>query len=67
VFELKVSVAVPEPPEILEGLIARVSPVVLVGEKETVPEKWFKGVMVMIAEPVLPALISTFARLAVTV
>ena len=61
-FELKVSVAVPEPPGILVGLIARVSPVVLVGERDIVPEKWFNGVMVMTAEPVLPALTTTLAK-----
>ena len=66
-FELKVSVEVPEPPGILVGLIARVSPVVLVGERDTVPEKWFKGVMVMMEEPVVPALTTTFARLEVIV
>lgn len=66
-FELNVSVAVPEPPRMLVGLIARVSPVVLVGERDTVPEKWFKGVMVMMAEPVVPAFITAFARLAVMV
>jgi len=67
VFELKVSVAVPEPPGIFVGLIARVSPVVLVGERDTVPEKWFNEVMVMTAEPVLPALTTTLAMLAVIV
>ena len=66
-FELKVSVAVPEPPGILVGLIPRVSPVVPEAERDTVPEKWFNGVMVMTAEPVLPALTTTFAMLAVIV
>ena len=36
-------------------------------ERDTVPEKWFKGVMVMMEEPVLPALTTPFARLAVIV
>jgi hypothetical protein len=59
--------AVPEPPRMRVGLIARVSPVVLVEERDTVPVKWFKGVMVMMEEPVVPALTTTFARLAVIV
>jgi hypothetical protein len=57
VFELKVRVAVPEPPEMLVGLMAGVSPGVLVRDRETVPEKWFKGMIVITADPVLPALI----------
>ena len=59
--------AVPEPPEILVGLTARVSPFVPEAESDTVPEKWFKGVIVIMEEPVLPALISTFDRLVVMV
>jgi len=60
-------VAVPEPPEMLVGLIARVSPVVPEAERDTVPEKWFKGVTMMVEDPVVPALIATFAMLAVIV
>ena len=59
--------AVPEPPETLVGLIAMVSPVVPEAERDTVPEKWFKGVMVMVEDPAVPALIATFAILAVIV
>ena len=66
-FELKVSVAVPDPPEMIVGLIARVSPVVLVTESDTAREKWFWGVIVMMEEPVVPALISTLSGLEVIV
>ncbi len=60
---LKVSVDVPEPPGRLVGLIVAVIPVVAEGERDMVPEKWFNDVIVMIDEPVLPALISALARL----
>ena len=66
-FELKVRVAVPEPPKMIVGLIAGVSPVVLVTVSDTVPEKWFNGVIVMMEEPVVPALISTLSGLEVIV
>jgi hypothetical protein len=67
VTELKVSVAVPTPPERLVGSIPGVSRVVPEAERNTVPEKWFKGVIVIMDEPVLPALICTLAKLAVIV
>ena len=54
----------PDPPGTLVGLIDDVSPVVLESERDTVPEKWFRGIIVMIDEPVLPALICTLPRLA---
>jgi hypothetical protein len=57
-------VAVPEPPGILVGLIDDVNPVVPESERDTVPEKWFRGIVVMIDEPMLPALICTLPRLA---
>ena len=62
---MKVRVAVPEPPGILVGFIVRVSPVVPEAERDMVPEKWFRGATVIVDEPVLPALICTFAGLAV--
>jgi len=58
-------VAVPEPPGRLVGLIDEDSPVVPEAERDTVPEKWFKGVIVMMDEPLLPTLISILATLAV--
>jgi hypothetical protein len=58
---LKVRVAVPEPPVRLVGLIDVVSPVVPLEERDTVPEKWFKGVSVMVEDPVVLALVSTIA------
>jgi hypothetical protein len=60
-------VAVPDPPVRLEGLIIEVNPAEPEDESETVEEKWFTGVIVMIDEPVLPALATTFAGLAVIV
>ena len=64
-LELNVSVAIPEPPGMLAGLIVVVSPAVPEVESETIPEKWFNGVIVMVDEPLLPALISMLATLAV--
>jgi hypothetical protein len=58
-------VAVPEPPGILVGLIDDVNPVVPESERDTVPEKWFRGIIVMIDEPVFPALILALATLVV--
>jgi len=49
----------------LVGLIAGLSPVVPETEKDTVPEKWFKGVIVMMDDPLLLALIFTLVRSAV--
>jgi hypothetical protein len=49
------------------GLIDEVIPAEPEDESETVEEKWFSGVIVMIDEPVLPALVTTFAGLAVIV
>jgi hypothetical protein len=49
----------------LAGLIDEDSPIVPEVERDTVPEKWFNGVIVMMDEPLLPALISTLATLAV--
>jgi hypothetical protein len=60
-------VAVPEPPLRLVGLIAGVSPVVVEGERDTVPVKWLRGVTVILDEPGLPALIFTLVGLAVMV
>jgi hypothetical protein len=60
-------VAVPDPPVRLEGLIIEVNPAELEDESETVEEKRFSGVIVMIDEPVLPALATTFAGLAVII
>ena len=57
--------AVPEPPVRLVGLIARVSPAVLEAERDTVPEKRFNDVIVMVDEPVLAALTSTLEGFAV--
>jgi hypothetical protein len=42
-------------------LIDEVIPVVPDTERDTVPEKWFKGVIVMLDDPLLPTLISAFA------
>jgi hypothetical protein len=64
VIELKVNVAIPEPLGMLAGLIVEVSPAVPEVERETVAEKWFNGVIVMVDEPLLPALISILATLA---
>lgn len=61
----KVSVADPEPPKILVGLIDDVNPEVPESERDMVPEKWFNGVIVVMDEPLLPALISILATLAV--
>jgi len=47
------------------GLIDDVNPVVPESERDTVPEKWFRGIIVMIDEPVLPALILALATLVV--
>jgi hypothetical protein len=60
-------VAVPDPPVRLVGLIDEVNPAELEDESETVEETWFTGVIVMIDEPVLPALVTTFAGLAMIV
>jgi hypothetical protein len=49
----------------LVGLIEEVSPVVPEDEMDTVPEKWFNGVTVMIDEPLVPTLIFTLPALAV--
>jgi hypothetical protein len=65
VLEVNVSIAIPEPPAMLAGLIVVVSPAVPEVESETIPEKWFNGVIVMLDEPLLPALISILATLAV--
>jgi hypothetical protein len=59
-------VAVPEPPERLAGLTASVNPVPE-AERDTVPEKWFKAVIVIMDELGLTALIFTVAGLAVIV
>ena len=63
-LELKVSVAVPEPPGKLVGLTASVNPLPE-AEMDTVPEKWFRGVIVIMEDPLPPALISIVVGLAV--
>jgi len=59
--------AVPEPPGIVVGLIDDANPLAPESEMDTDPEKWFRGMIVMVDEPVLPALILTLARLALIV
>jgi hypothetical protein len=60
-------VAVPEPPGRFVGLTAGFNPAVPEAARDTVPEKWFNGVIVRIDEPELPALICTLTKLAVIV
>jgi len=64
VVELKVKVAVPEPPVRVPGLIAAFSPTVPEADSVMVPEKLFKPEIVTVDEPVPPALIFAVAGLA---
>lgn len=56
--------AVPEPPGRFVGLIDDANPLVAEIERDTVPEKWFRGIIAMVDEPVFPALICTLPGLA---
>ena len=64
-LELKVRVAVPEPPGRLAGLTAGLSPAVPETERDTDPEKWFRAVIMMTDEPLPPAVMPTDVGLAV--